>query len=64
MQGRSSRVTLGSVSLHRRSNWYGMTRKKVVWTIIAVAAAAVIGLLLLLRAHRLRLVHRAAFGAH
>ena len=33
-----------------------MTGKKVVWTIIAVAAAAVIGLLLFLRAHRLRLI--------
>ena len=33
-----------------------MTRKKVVWTIIAVAAAAVIGWLLFLRAQRLRLV--------
>jgi hypothetical protein len=32
-----------------------MTRKKVVWTIIAIAAAAVIGLLFL-RAHRSRLI--------
>ena len=33
-----------------------MTGKKVIWTIIAVAAAAVIGLLLFLRAHRSRLI--------
>src|ERR1700742_4716512 len=33
-----------------------MTGKKVVWTIIAVAAALVIGWLLFLRAQRLRLV--------
>jgi hypothetical protein len=33
-----------------------MTRKKVVWTIIAVAAAVVIGWLLFLRAQRLRIV--------
>jgi hypothetical protein len=33
-----------------------MTNKKVVWTIIAVAAAGVLVLLLLLRAHRLRLL--------
>jgi hypothetical protein len=33
-----------------------MTRKKVVWTMIAVVAAAVIGLLLFQRAQRLRLV--------
>ena len=33
-----------------------MTKKKVVWTIIAIAAAAGIGLFLLLRAHRLRMI--------
>jgi hypothetical protein len=33
-----------------------MTRKKVIWTMIAVVAAAVIGLLLFQRAQRLRLV--------
>jgi hypothetical protein len=33
-----------------------MTKKKVFWTIIAIAAAAGIGLFLLLRAHRLRLL--------
>src|SRR5271156_2167126 len=33
-----------------------MTKKKVIWIIIAVAAAAGIGLFLLLRAHRLRLI--------
>jgi len=33
-----------------------MTKKKVVWTIIALAAAAAIGLFLFLRAHRLRLI--------
>ena len=33
-----------------------MTGKKVVWTIIAVAAALVLGLLLSLRAHRLRVI--------
>jgi hypothetical protein len=33
-----------------------MTKKKVIWIIIAVAAAAGIGLFLLLRAHRLRLL--------
>jgi hypothetical protein len=33
-----------------------MTGKKVVWTIIAVAAAAGLGLFLLLRAHRLRVI--------
>jgi hypothetical protein len=33
-----------------------MTGKKIVWTIIAVGAALVIGLLLSLRAHRLRLI--------
>jgi hypothetical protein len=38
------------------SNWRGMTAKKVVWTIIAVAAAVVIALLLFLRAQRSRLV--------
>jgi hypothetical protein len=37
-------------------DWCGMTGKKVVWTIIAVAAAAGLGLFLLLRAHRLRVV--------
>jgi hypothetical protein len=36
--------------------WHGMTRKKAIWTIIAVAAAVVIGWLLFLRAQRLRLV--------
>jgi len=33
-----------------------MTKKKLIWTIIAVAAAAVIGLLWFLRAHRSRLI--------
>jgi hypothetical protein len=33
-----------------------MTKKEVIWTIIAVAAAGVMVLLLLLRAHRLRLI--------
>ncbi len=33
-----------------------MTRKKVVWTIIAVAGAAGLGLFLFLRAHRLRVI--------
>ena len=48
------------MSLQGASNWYGMTRKKVVWTMIAVVAAAVIGLLLFLRAQRLRLDFRSA----
>ncbi len=39
-----------------RPTGVSMTGKKVVWTIIAVAAALVIGLLLLLRAHRLRVI--------
>src|SRR5580698_7497303 len=38
------------------SNWYCMTGKKVVWTIIAVAASLIIGLLLVQRARRLRVV--------
>src|ERR1700722_18985663 len=38
------------------SNWYCMKGKKVVWAIIAVAAALIIGLLLVQRARRLRVV--------
>src|SRR3984885_12802171 len=38
------------------SNWYCMTGKKVVWAIIAIAAGLIIGLLLVQRAQRLRLV--------
>ena len=48
MQGRPSRSAA--------PNWCYMTGKKVVWTIIAVAAAALIGLFLFLRAHRLRVI--------
>ena len=38
------------------SNWYCMKGKKVIWLIIAVAAALIIGLLLVQRARRLRVV--------
>jgi hypothetical protein len=38
------------------SNWYCMTGKKVVWAIIAIAAGLIIGLLLVQRARRLRVV--------
>ena len=47
---------LRSTSIGNRCGRCRMTNKKVVWTSIAVAAAGVLVLLLLLRAHRLRLM--------